>query len=126
VLTDLYQFVAEPLIIAELGDFLFRFAHGCRSGQRFGDGLSMPFLGEAHDGAVARVVGARTMAVRLSAPEHGADDGTRAHVFEIVQSAEQFGSARLQAGKGLRHGPPYLPKTSNIHVAHPPDFASGQ
>jgi hypothetical protein len=88
MLTDFDEFPAELLVFPEFGYFPLRLAHGGWGGQGFGDGLAMSLVGQAHDGAMARVIGAGTVTGRFSAAEYGSDDRAWAHVLEIGDGVE--------------------------------------
>jgi hypothetical protein len=97
-----HPFMAQPLILAELADLLFRLAHGSGRGQRLGDLLAVPL--EA--GSVAGVVWLSAVAVGFAAPEYGADDRAGPHVVELGQRLQEFGAAGFQAGERFRQGVP--------------------
>ena len=63
---DIDELARQGLELAELGDFAFGLAEGCRRGQILGHRLALDFLGELKMRAVPRVIGFGAMASGLA------------------------------------------------------------
>ena len=80
-----------------------------RGGETLADGLPLDFTGQTEVGAMARLFGLMTMAVRFSASTVDGRDGATAKITQRQDLRQDAGALLFQGGKGLRQrAPPIL------------------
>jgi hypothetical protein len=81
---------------AEFSDLAFGLFLDSRSGQRFGNGFALLFVGQTRIRAMNRLVRLVAMTVGLTATTAGIGDGAAAEITKSGQLFDDFGAARFQ------------------------------
>lgn len=101
---DFNELANELFEATEFSDLAFRLFLSGRSGQRFGDGFALLFVGQARVRAVRRLARLVAMTIGLTTTTAGIGDGAAAEITKAGQLFDDFGAARFQFWQSIGHG----------------------
>jgi hypothetical protein len=100
---DFDELANELFEAAEFSDLAFGLFLGSRSWQRFGDGLALLFVGQAHVWAMNRLAGLVAVTVGFTATAAGIGNGSAAEIAKTGQLFDDFRASKLQIWQRIGH-----------------------